>query len=159
MITGCSREQERSPARVEARRSGSRRRPGSGIPVSPLWGPDFIGRFRLGESSRLDEAKLLPVDQPDRDVFLRHANRFRVVIPAALVPDATAEAVLRHVIEAEKPAHTTYELELIGPRFRLGVQSTVGIDTILGGAGHMAAAGGRRSSCGPRSTPPRTAWV
>ena len=100
--------------------------------VAPLWGPDFIGRFQLGESSRLDEAKLLPLGEPNQDVFAHHANRFRVVIPVALVPDATAESVLRRVIDAEKPVHTAYELELIGPRFRLGVQSTVGIDTILG---------------------------
>ena len=46
------------------------------------------------------------------------------------------------VIEAEKPAHTTYELELIGPRFRLGVQSTVGIDTILGDARPHGCSGG-----------------
>jgi hypothetical protein len=40
--------------------------------------------------------------------------------------------MLRRAIEAEKPAHTGYELCLVEPRFRLDAQSTVGVDTILG---------------------------
>ena len=34
----------------------------------------------------------------------------------------------------DEPAHTGYELQLVRPGLRLGVQSTVGVDTILGGA-------------------------
>jgi phage tail-like protein len=37
----------------------------------------------------------------------------------------------REVIELERPAHTCYELKAIFPRLQLGVQSTVGVDTVL----------------------------
>ena len=37
------------------------------------------------------------------------------------------------MIEAEKPAHTGYDLCLIGPDLRVGFQARVGIDTIVGG--------------------------
>jgi len=37
----------------------------------------------------------------------------------------------RDVIEVEKPAHAWYKLVVIFPRLRLGVHSTVGVDTVL----------------------------
>jgi hypothetical protein len=36
------------------------------------------------------------------------------------------------LIETEKPAHTQYTLEKVEPRFRLGMQSTLGLDTQIG---------------------------
>lgn len=105
----------------------------SQTPVAPLWGADTRERFQLGQSSRLDESRLMPDDSADLDIYLHHAHRFRVVVPSALISTADEEALLRRAVEAEKPAHTMYELELVGARFRIGVQSTVGIDTILGG--------------------------
>ena len=38
---------------------------------------------------------------------------------------------LEAVLEHEKPAHTDYHLCLIEPRFRVGFQAQVGIDTIV----------------------------
>lgn len=37
----------------------------------------------------------------------------------------------RDVVEKEKPAHAWYKLNAIFPRFRLGVHSTLGVDTVL----------------------------
>ncbi len=42
--------------------------------------------------------------------------------------------IARDLIEMEKPAHTTYRLDVIFPSMQVGVQSTVGVDTILGTA-------------------------
>jgi phage tail-like protein len=123
--------------------------------AAPLWGPGQIGRFQLGESSRLDQEKLTPGDSPELDVFVDHAHRFRVVAPAALVCDTATEDALCRAIAAEKPAHTAYELQLVGSRFRIGVQSTVGIDTILGGlpAARLEPEGGEPMR--PRAAPIR----
>ena len=41
---------------------------------------------------------------------------------------------VRATIEREKPAHTVYELCVIEPKMRVGVQSRVGIDSIVGQA-------------------------
>jgi hypothetical protein len=38
------------------------------------------------------------------------------------------------LIEAEKPAHTTYQLKPVFPSLQIGVHSTVGVDTLLGTA-------------------------
>ncbi len=112
-------------------------------PGRPLWGPQTVGRFQLGVSSRLEEDRLLPAGSPDLDVFAVHAHRFRVVIPASWVATPRVEASIRRSIEAEQPAHTQYELQLVAPGFRVGVQSTLGVDTILGGADARPAALGR----------------
>ena len=42
--------------------------------------------------------------------------------------------MLRRAIEAHKPAHASYQLVLVEPGLRIGVQSTIGLDTIIGAA-------------------------
>ena len=44
---------------------------------------------------------------------------------------ARQRQLARDVIELERPAHTWYELRVIFPRLQIGVQSTVGVDTVL----------------------------
>lgn len=43
-------------------------------------------------------------------------------------------AIAHALIEAEKPAHTTYQLNPVFPSLQIGVHSTVGVDTLLGTA-------------------------
>jgi phage tail-like protein len=64
-----------------------------------------------------------------------YAHLFTVVVPAAQVPLAAQRQALRELIEAEKPAHTDFDLCLIEPRMRVGVQARLGIDSIVAGAG------------------------
>ena len=42
------------------------------------------------------------------------------------------QRMIRRALEAEKPVHTTYDLCLVEARYQAGVQSTLGLDTILG---------------------------
>jgi phage tail-like protein len=99
---------------------------------TPLWSESVVGRLRLGTFGREGEARLVSTGLPGLDLYQQHADRFRVIVPAAWIPNADAERMFRRAVEAEKPAHTRYDLCLIEPRFRIGVQSTVGHDTILG---------------------------
>lgn len=64
-----------------------------------------------------------------------YAHLFTVMVPAAQVPLASQRQALRKLIEAEKPAHTDFQLCLIEPRMRVGVQARVGIDSIVAGPG------------------------
>jgi phage tail-like protein len=41
-------------------------------------------------------------------------------------------AIAKSVVELAKPAHTTYELFMASPRMEVGIQSTIGINTVLG---------------------------
>src|ERR1035438_8566718 len=70
---------------------------------------------------------------PPLDMFNRSAHKFRVSFPAGWLRNPADEAMLRRAIDADKPAHTSYDLRLVEARFRVGDQSTIGVDTIVGG--------------------------
>jgi phage tail-like protein len=62
-----------------------------------------------------------------------YAHLFTAVVPASKVPLAAQRQALRDLIEAEKPAHTDFQLCLAEPRMRVGVQARLGIDSIVAG--------------------------
>jgi phage tail-like protein len=99
---------------------------------SPMFGPGIEGRCQLGVFAEVGAVRMVSTGDPEHDVFRHFAHRFRVVVPAAWVRGPDDLRMLRRAIDAEKPAHTDYDLCLVEARFRVGIQSTVGIDTILG---------------------------
>jgi phage tail-like protein len=124
----------------------------------PLLLEDFRARgmWVLDQASTLGFDTVLPAATPDglvvgeavvggsrpepasawaQDLFADTAHRFTVVLPAAFARDDASRRLLRRVLDAEKPAHTSYHLGLPGPSLRVGVQARVGIDTIIAGPG------------------------
>jgi hypothetical protein len=61
-----------------------------------------------------------------------YAHQFTVFLPLTRRLSPAQELQIRALIEKEKPAHTQFELRKVQPRFRVGVQSTVGLDTAVG---------------------------
>jgi phage tail-like protein len=102
--------------------------------ADPLWSPAVARRFQIGVFDRAGEVELVSTGDPETDVFQRHAHAFRVYVPAAFVRTSAAEALLRRAIDLQRPAHAVYELVLVEPRFRVGVQSTLELDAVIGGA-------------------------
>jgi phage tail-like protein len=98
----------------------------------PLWGPGVVRRLQLGGFSREGEVELVSTGDPERDLFHHYAHRFRVYAPAAWVRTAEHEQLLRRAIEAEMPAHVKYDLCLVDAGLCVDMQSTVGLDTIIG---------------------------
>jgi phage tail-like protein len=99
---------------------------------APLWSDAIVRRLQLGRYSQVGEAALVSTGDPAHDLFDKTAHRFRVSFPASWLRSADNEIMLRRAIDSEKPAHTAYDLNLVEPRFRVGAQSTIGIDTIIG---------------------------
>jgi hypothetical protein len=60
------------------------------------------------------------------------AHHFTIIVPSQAAPDEAALATLHRLVEAQKPAHTRYQLRVAAPELRIGCQSTVGVDTLLG---------------------------
>ena len=116
-----------------------------------LWSPDVVGRLTLGSTARVGAVRLMDTGDPGGDIFEAFAHRFRVYVPAMWVRSAADEDMLHRALEAEKPAHASYQLELVEPRFRVGVQSTVGMDTIIGGYPQAELTCARREDELPRS--------
>jgi hypothetical protein len=113
-----------------------------------------VGRLQLDVFAREGEVRLVSTGDPERDLFHEHAHRFQVFVPSAWVRTRAEEDLLRRALDTEKPAHTQYQLCLVEPRFRLGIQSTVGVDTILG-AYPVAVLAGRHRDEVPENRPPR----
>lgn len=99
---------------------------------SQLWGNCIVNRLQLEENSRLGDFALVGTGDPVRDPFIVHAHKFSVFVPAARLRNEATERMLRHLIDTEKPAHTQFDLVKVEPRFRVGTQSTVGLDTQVG---------------------------
>jgi phage tail-like protein len=98
----------------------------------PLWSPSITGRAQLGVDARADEGRLIGRGDPNQDLFQHYAHQFRVFVPAAWMACAEAEEMVRRALDDEKPAHTRYDLCLVESRFQVGMQSTLGFDTIIG---------------------------
>jgi len=108
----------------------------------------------LGVTATVDQSSL---DDAGAGVplFAALTNHFQVELYAAgLPPDALEQA--RLVIEREKPAHTTYEICLLGPHMRVGAQARLGIDTIVAGPPAGLVLGGERPLGVDSALPERT---
>ena len=60
---------------------------------------------------------------------------FRVTLLAPMLSPTQVRVqceIARATVELAKPAHTSYELDVVSPKLQLGISSTVGEDTVLG---------------------------
>lgn len=97
----------------------------TGVSPNAITIAEFQQPFQLGVASTVGADTVLGGGPP-------HYFMVRALIPGA-ADLARQRAVLKAIIDMEKPAHTYYELE-ISPTatMQLGVTSTVGVDTLLG---------------------------
>jgi hypothetical protein len=101
--------------------------------AAPLTAASEDGRLRLGDD-RLGKARVMAgPGSPEADLLARYAHRFSVSLPAAWVKSEASEQMLRRAIDAERPAHVAYDLCLVEPLLRVGVQAAVGVDTVVAG--------------------------
>jgi hypothetical protein len=80
----------------------------------------------------LGKAKIDTVPDPLRDPFLVYANRFTVFIPQKYGRDPGQKRALLNLLRNESPAHTQQNIRYVGPEFRIGFQSMIGLDAVVG---------------------------
>jgi hypothetical protein len=97
-----------------------------------LWGKRIVNRTQLGETAQVGATQLVGTPDPVRDPFHFYAHKFSVFIPAACVRGEDRRAAVERLISLAKPAHTAHQLELVEPRFRIGFQSAIGFDSVVG---------------------------
>lgn len=106
--------------------------------ASALWGADIVNRLQLDVHSQVGLVQLVDTGDPLHDPFYKEAYQFTVFVPmtGAASNDPTQEALqkqtLQRIVEMSKPAHTLGYLKMTRPMFRVGVQSYVGMDTMVG---------------------------
>jgi phage tail-like protein len=127
---------------------------------SAIWGPEVLGRLQLDAYDAAGEVALVDSGDPALDPFAESAHRFTVFVHRHHAPGARELAALERVVEQAKPAHTDATIQVVEPRFLVGVQGFVGVDTVIGGYPEGVVAGrgrlGRDTVLGPGAAAPPT---
>lgn len=97
-----------------------------------LWGQRIVNRSQLDVAARADCSQLISSQDPYRDPFHVYASKFTVFVPACIQESPRRKKGLENLLAAESPAHTQWHIEYVAPRFRIGVQSMVGYDAVVG---------------------------
>jgi phage tail-like protein len=97
-----------------------------------LWGKRIVNRSQLDDTAQTERTQLLTTQDPLRDPFHVHAYKFSVFVPAFFRASDTARKALENILRYGRPAGTTAQLEYVEPRFRIGFQSVIGFDSVVG---------------------------
>jgi phage tail-like protein len=100
-----------------------------------LWSRDFYLRLQLGVFSRVGYFKLVGEPQPAAEAISWGAHEFTVFFDAEPLTVGAKQTAVAAVVEREKPAHTLAHYSPVYPRFRVGVQATLGLDSRIGTPG------------------------
>jgi phage tail-like protein len=74
-----------------------------------------------------------PLDGRVDDAFRTHAHRFTVIIPSALTEEQLA--VVRHIIDVHRPAHTLFDACTVGAGMRVGRGLLLEVSSVIGRTG------------------------
>jgi phage tail-like protein len=97
-----------------------------------LWGEQVVARLQLDTGARIGTSALVGSTDPLRDPFHVNAHRFEVYLTVRHGEDeGDLIRLATRVVELAKPAHTDARLVLVHPRMRLGVQSYLGVDSVV----------------------------
>jgi len=104
---------------------------------SRLWGQSIVNRSQLSGpqthgNAQLGVSQLHSAQDPFRDPMHVYAHKFSVFVPGCIGRSPQRRKSLERLIELEKPAHTAHQLIFVEPRFRIGVQSMIGFDAVIG---------------------------
>lgn len=97
-----------------------------------VWGKEVIKRLQLDGDAQIGSFQLVDTGDPLRDPFYAYAHRVSVFIPTRGEPTETEKQTLARIVEMSKPAHADARIEYVQPRFRIGIQAFIGVDTVVG---------------------------
>jgi len=102
-----------------------------------LWGQKIVNRSQLSGpnvdgNAQFGVTQLNTRQDPLRDPFHVYAHKFSVFLPAWVGRIESYKKTIARVINAEKPAHTQHDIIYVEPKFRIGFQSMIGFDSVIG---------------------------
>ena len=100
---------------------------------STMLAPGPLQGAVLGSSAVVDQSHMTTGEDLGAALFDDVAHRFCVHVYCGELTRAGALDTVKAVIEREKPAHTAYELCVIEPAMRVGIQARIGFDAIVAG--------------------------
>jgi hypothetical protein len=102
-----------------------------------LWSPDYYKRLQVTSNSQIGDFQLVGDPAPDVEPLNRDAHQFTVLFLASPYGSGNVEQQISQLVEREKPVHTQANICPLLPRFRIGVQSTIGTDSVVGGISYL----------------------
>ncbi|MBR9909395.1 MAG: hypothetical protein GYB33_03455 [Gammaproteobacteria bacterium] len=85
--------------------------------------------FRIG--GQLGTEETISINEVDIDTAIRsHAHKFSVIVPLSL--SAEQRAVVEHILQVHRPAHTVFDLCSVDAGMRVGLGLHTGLTTIVG---------------------------
>lgn len=99
--------------------------------------PRRHAKVRIVERFRVRDGRAAALGDPtpaSADTAADFSHRFSVLVPENLSP--VEEAMVRRIVDLEKPAHTAYDVRFYWDYFRVG-EARLGIDTIPGESGRF----------------------
>jgi phage tail-like protein len=97
-----------------------------------LWGEAIMGRSQLGTNAQLGATRLDTSRAATSDPFNAEAYAFTVFVPGGLARSAAAKASAQRLIDQQKPAWAQATLRFVAPRMRIGIQASIGFDSVVG---------------------------
>lgn len=100
--------------------------------AAELWGEKILRRSQLDGTAQLGATRLDTTRNPLLDPFNRDAHRFSVFLPAHMGRSGSDRATLDRVVGEHRPAHTSAQIIYVAPRMRIGIQASLGLDSVVG---------------------------
>ena len=111
--------------------------------AAKLWGGRIVNRSRLEsqvglqaggatDGAQVGVTQLKTSQDPFRDPFHVYAHKVSLFVPAACTRRPGLAQALQTLLDSERPAHVETHLVFVEPRFRVGVQSMLGLDAVIG---------------------------
>lgn len=97
-----------------------------------LWGPEIVKRLQLDAYSEIGQFALVDGGDPLTDPFDAFAHRATLYVPVGEAFSDADQAALEDVVEAAKPAHVVVDIRLMRPRFVIGCELVLGVNSVLG---------------------------
>ncbi|HTS36393.1 MAG TPA: phage tail protein [Candidatus Solibacter sp.] len=97
-----------------------------------LWSRDYYRRLQVGVYSQVGYFDLTGEPEPDMEPLAWGANEFTVFFDCDPYQVSSTTQSVSQVVEREKPAYAKANYAPVFPRMRVGVQSTLGVDTRVG---------------------------
>jgi phage tail-like protein len=96
-----------------------------------LWGESIVRRSQLDNTARVGSTALHSTQDPLRDPFHVHAHKFTVFVPAGTARTPEKRRAVEQLVAWGSPAHTVGHVEYVEPRMRIGIQASIGFDTVV----------------------------
>ena len=90
-----------------------------------------MNRSQLDVSARVGCTALDGAQDPIRDPFHVHAHRFTVFVPANAGRTQERRRALEQLVAWGSPAQAQALVAYVGPRLRVGVQASIGLNTVV----------------------------